>query len=106
MLAAIDGHAKNFSIHIDAAGAFRLTPLYDIMSAYPLSAGLQRRYFLNTAKAVNYSVQRTEQILDDMLMKMESVIEEVSKKLPSKFLRKISQPIFDGLLSARNELTS
>ncbi len=34
LLAAIDGHAKNFSIFLTPAG-YRLTPLYDVMSAAP-----------------------------------------------------------------------
>lgn len=36
LLAAIDGHAKNFSLFIEAEGKYRLTPLYDMISAYPL----------------------------------------------------------------------
>ena len=36
LLAAIDGHAKNFSIFLLPGGSYRLTPAYDIMSAYPL----------------------------------------------------------------------
>ncbi len=36
LLAAPDGHAKNFSVFIERSGRFRLTPLYDIMSAYPV----------------------------------------------------------------------
>ena len=83
LLAAIDGHAKNFSIFIEPEGKYRLTPLYDIMSAYPLIAKkqlqpqkikmamalkgknthyhwhtMQRRYFLETAKSVNYSIEK------------------------------------------------
>ncbi|RUO31089.1 type II toxin-antitoxin system HipA family toxin [Aliidiomarina soli] len=34
LLAAIDGHAKNFSIHLQSNG-YRLCPLYDVLSAYP-----------------------------------------------------------------------
>ena len=34
LLAAIDGHAKNFSIFL-SPGGYRLTPLYDVMSAAP-----------------------------------------------------------------------
>ena len=34
LLAAIDGHAKNFSIALDQDG-YRLTPFYDVLSAYP-----------------------------------------------------------------------
>src|SRR5690606_32185398 len=36
LLAATDGHAKNFSIFLDAGGAYRMTPLYDVLSAYPI----------------------------------------------------------------------
>jgi serine/threonine-protein kinase HipA len=35
MLAAIDGHAKNFSIALAPEGRFYLRPLYDILSAHP-----------------------------------------------------------------------
>ena len=35
LLGATDGHAKNFSIFLSPGGRFRLTPLYDVMSAQP-----------------------------------------------------------------------
>jgi serine/threonine-protein kinase HipA len=36
MLGATDGHAKNFSIFLHAGGAYSLTPLYDVLSVYPI----------------------------------------------------------------------
>jgi serine/threonine-protein kinase HipA len=36
LLAATDGHAKNFSIFNLRGGAFRLTPIYDVLSAWPI----------------------------------------------------------------------
>ena len=36
LLAATDGHAKNFSIHHRRGGRFGLTPLYDVLSAWPI----------------------------------------------------------------------
>jgi hypothetical protein len=36
LIAAPDGHAKNYSLALVQKGLFHLTPLYDIMSAYPL----------------------------------------------------------------------
>ena len=129
LLAAIDGHAKNFSLHIEAGGKYRLTPLYDIMSAHPLIANkqlqakkikmamalkgknshyhwheMQRRHFLSMADAAHYSTQRAEQILNDMLEKVDSVIQQVSAKLPKKFPNKIYQPIFKEMKLARNKL--
>jgi serine/threonine-protein kinase HipA len=35
-LAAIDGHAKNFSLFVLPGGRYRMTPLYDVLSAWPL----------------------------------------------------------------------
>lgn len=129
LLAAIDGHAKNFSIFIEPEGKYRLAPLYDIMSAYPLMANkqlqerkikmamalkgknihyhwynIQSRYFLETAKAVNYSPERAKEILDEMLQQVDFVIEKVSAKLPKKFPNDISEPIFDGMRLVKRKL--
>lgn len=37
LLAAPDAHAKNFSLRIEAGGSYRLAPLYDILSVYPVA---------------------------------------------------------------------
>lgn len=131
LLAGIDGHAKNFSLFIEPEGKYKLTPLYDIMSAYPLLNTkqlqtqkikmamalkgknihyhwhtMQRRHFLETAKAVNYSPDRAEDHLDEMLEKTDSVIQEVTKLLPAEFPKHISDPIFEGLTKAKQKLSS
>lgn len=36
LLAATDGHAKNFSISLLAGGDYHMTPMYDILSAWPV----------------------------------------------------------------------
>jgi serine/threonine-protein kinase HipA len=36
LMGATDGHAKNFSIRIDAGGRYVLTPLYDVISVWPV----------------------------------------------------------------------
>jgi len=129
LLAAIDGHAKNFSIFIQPQGKYNLTPLYDIMSAFPLMAkkqlnenkikmamclkgkknyynwhNMQRRYFIETAKSSKYSLQKSEKIIDEMLKKVNHVIEAVSKELPRDFPNIISDSIFEGLYKASLEL--
>lgn len=35
LLAATDGHAKNFSIFLQPGDAYEMTPLYDVLSMYP-----------------------------------------------------------------------
>lgn len=39
LMAATDGHAKNFSIFLERGGGYRLTPLYDVLSAFPVIGG-------------------------------------------------------------------
>jgi serine/threonine-protein kinase HipA len=36
LLAATDGHAKNFSLFHERGGTYRMTPLYDVLSVWPI----------------------------------------------------------------------
>lgn len=36
LMAATDGHAKNFSIFLERGGGFHMTPLYDVLSVWPI----------------------------------------------------------------------
>jgi len=130
LLAAIDGHAKNFSLFLEPEGKYRLTPLYDILSAYPLIEkkqlqkqkikmamalkgvnnhyhwyNVQRRHFIQAAKSANYSTERAEVLLDEMLGKVDGVIKEVSEQLPSSFPKSISGTIFKGMKLMKERLT-
>lgn len=130
LLAATDGHAKNFSIFIQPEGKYHLTPLYDISSSYPLMAQksihpekiqmamplhtkpatlhwhqIKRQHFLETAKSIHYSVERAEAILDDMLTRVDSVIEQVAINLPLHFPKGVSEPIFEGMRFVKNKLS-
>ncbi len=127
LLAATDGHANNFSIFIQPEGKYTLAPLYDISSSYPLMAKkrlqiedikmamplgkqakctewqkLERQHFLETAKAINYSVERAEAILDDMLARVDTVINQVASNLPLNFPKGVSDPILEGMRQAKN----
>lgn len=129
LIAGIDGHAKNFSLFIEPEGRYRLTPLYDIISAYPLIANkqlhakkikmamalkgknnhyhwhmIQWRHFVETAKAAEYSPERAEMILTEMLEKTDAVIEDVSQKLPDTFPMAIADSIFNGMKKAKEKL--
>ena len=37
LMAATDGHAKNFSLTIGPRGRYRMTPLYDVISLHPIT---------------------------------------------------------------------
>ena len=53
---------------------------------------------------LNYSSERAETILDEMLSQVVLVIETVSEKLPKKFPTQIAKSIFDGMLQIKRNL--
>jgi len=50
LLAAIDGHGKNFSIFHRRGGGYALTPLYDVLSAWPIIGHGRNQLPLERAK--------------------------------------------------------
>jgi len=124
MLAAIDGHGKNFSLFIEADSAFRMAPLYDVISAFPLfDAGgipvkkakmamalqgknrqyhfamIQPRHFISTAAFAGYSQEAVRRLLAEMAERTGDVIASVRAELPSDFPMQVSEAIFKGLAS-------
>jgi len=98
LLAAIDGHAKNFSIFL-SPGGFRLTPLYDVMSAAPypefpvqkiklaMALGgkgyfrlsqIQLRHFYQTGQKAGLREQDMESIFSELATRMEDAIAEAA----------------------------
>ncbi|MCI1067987.1 HipA domain-containing protein [Stenotrophomonas geniculata] len=132
MLAATDGHAKNFSVHLEAGGRFRLTPVYDVLSVYPiLGRGpnqldprnaqlamavqgknrrrklhlVRRRHWNETARACGVA-DGAEPWIEALIAAVEPAIEHVTHQLPSNFPASVSEPIFNGLRAAAARLSS
>ncbi|MFP4892620.1 type II toxin-antitoxin system HipA family toxin [Paraburkholderia sp. EG304] len=130
MLAAPDGHAKNFSIRLLAGGQYRLTPLYDVMSIWPvegngpnqwswykarLAMGLwsrskhdafrdvQRRHFNAMALKCSYGAN-AEPLIQRLIEQTPGVIERVSAELPERFPGKVAERIFKGLQNSAARL--
>ena len=130
MLAAPDGHAKNFSIHLLAGGGFELTPLYDVMSAWPVIGKGPRQFQwqkVTLAMAVRsknahyrmHDIQRRhwnavarrnamggdfEAVIEDILAGTPGVVEAVRSRLPQGFPAHVAEPIFEGLLRQARRL--
>lgn len=65
LIAATDGHTKNFTIRLSPGGQFRLTPLYDILSMQPsFDAGQiqkkQRQLAMSVGKNRHYAMKRIQ----------------------------------------------
>ncbi len=131
MLCAVDGHAKNYSVFIERYGRYRLTPLYDVISAYPILGKsknqlapqkavmamalsgknrhyrwgeIQPRHWLSTANKVGLSATVEEDVAD-LVAKTPGVIKAVGAILPENFPREVVEPVFDGLLSSAKKLS-
>lgn len=129
VMAAIDGHAKNFSIFLLPGGAFHLTPAYDVISAYPLIAKkqlsrreikmamsvkgadryytwerMQKRHWLTMAKMCKFPEDEMARIIQDVLAKMDQVIGRVEAELPKDFPGDVAEALFDGMRTARERL--
>jgi len=50
LLAATDGHGKNFSLYSRAGGSYGMTPLYDVLSAWPIIGPGKNQLSLQKAK--------------------------------------------------------
>jgi serine/threonine-protein kinase HipA len=50
LLAATDGHGKNFSLYSRAGGSYGMTPLYDVLSAWPIIGSGKNQLSFQKAK--------------------------------------------------------
>jgi serine/threonine-protein kinase HipA len=60
---------------------------------------IQPRHFLVTAKLIDFSVTKAEQILQEMLRSTEDIANQVSQKLPVDFPDHISSAILAGMIT-------
>jgi serine/threonine-protein kinase HipA len=118
LLAAIDGHAKNFSIFL-TPGGYKLTPLYDVMSASPypglsphkiklaMAVGeknhyhlkeIQPRHFYQTGEAAGLSKRDMDDIFSELRARVDAAIKEVEALAAKTGAPKAtSGPILEGV---------
>ena len=124
VLAATDGHGKNFSIAHLARGRYRATPIYDVLSAHPvigkgknqippqkaklamavrgstnyyLIEKIQRRHWIVQAQQVGLGAAAAEQLIEEIIESTETVIADVSRLLPDNFPMDLAEAIFSGM---------
>lgn len=106
LLAATDGHAKNFSVSIDVEGKFKLTPLYDVISAWPIIGDSANQIQYKKAKlAMAIRTKNAHYKIDNIVSRH---WEEFTKKLgvPHAFeeMHGIANRIIDVIESIYSEL--
>jgi serine/threonine-protein kinase HipA len=62
------------------------------------------RHWLATAKSCRFPTDEMAAVIDDVLERMDDVINQVSAQLQATFPDAVAGPIFDGMRSAREKL--
>jgi serine/threonine-protein kinase HipA len=129
LLAATDGHAKNFSLHLHARG-FHMTPLYDVVSAQPaldaaqlphnsakfaLWVGKHRHYrldeitarhWIETARMGAIGEREARAILQEVAETAGPAFDQVLEALPPQIPEALAASIGGGLRRRARELAS
>ncbi|KZK84949.1 Serine/threonine-protein kinase HipA [Pseudovibrio sp. Ad13] len=109
LIGATDGHAKNFSVFLSPQGRYRLTPIYDVLSAQPaldqgvlnrrqmklaMSVGnanhyrfdqIAARHFLQTAERAGVPTNLATKAIDEIKASADKAISQVESILPQDF---------------------
>jgi serine/threonine-protein kinase HipA len=121
LLGATDGHAKNFSVFLSPGGRFRMTPLYDVISAQPSVDSKQilwkqfrlamafgtkphyqirqiaPRHFFQTATKAGAGRQLIQSIIQELLDISGAAVDSVLARLPKKFPEQVASSIATGM---------
>jgi serine/threonine-protein kinase HipA len=128
-LAATDGHAKNFSLFHERGGTHRLTPFYDVLSAWPIIGRgpnhldlhkaklamavrsknphwrlteIQPRHWDAVARQAGFG--DSESIRTQIADQTPTAIADVGRQIPDGFPEYVRDKIFDGLKRAVSQL--
>ncbi len=131
LIGATDGHAKNFSVFIQAGGSYRLTPFYDIISAFPVLGGtgihisdlklamglnaskgkktaidkIYPRHFLATAKVLKFPEVQMHEILSDFARMIPAALDNVKTSLPTDFPENVVTAVETNVLRLHDRLS-
>lgn len=130
LLGATDGHAKNYSIVLLPGGRFQLAPLYDVLSAWPVSGAgpnqldphrlklamalkgknthyrlrdIQRRHFNHTATLCGWG-NGMEDLIHEVLQRLPAALDHTADELPAEFPAVVFDTIKHGVLDSANRL--
>ncbi|CDY78491.1 HipA protein [Caballeronia glathei] len=133
LLAATDGHAKNFSIAHLPASRYESTPLYDVLSAHPivgtggnqlaaqrvrlamavrgrnvhyLLGEIQRRHWIAQGQRAGFPAPDVEAMIGELTARTAGVIDEVAAQLPRDFPMDVAETIFDGMRRLNRKLAT
>ena len=133
LLAATDGHAKNFSIAHLKSNRYEATPIYDVLSAHPIIGNgpnlfsarrvrlamavrsknthylindIRRRHWIAQGQQVTLAPADVEEMITTLIDRTEGVVAAVEALLPAAFPKDVSDKIFEGMRRQRAKLAA
>jgi len=128
LIGATDGHAKNFSIFLGPGGTYRLTPVYDVLTAQPsfdarqidqrqfrlaMSVGKNRHYrmheilgrhFVQTGETAKLPKKLVLDAIESMVGTAEAALQRVEQDLPASFPQAIHDSVKRGVMERVSKL--
>lgn len=128
LIGATDGHAKNFSVFLSPGGSYRMTPLYDILTAQPalkerqierkqmkmaMSVGnnnhyrfdeIHARHFIQTAERSGLSKKRAEAVIEEVADLAPGALEATANRLPNNFPASVVDAVSDAVMDRLRSL--
>lgn len=129
LLAATDGHAKNFSIFHERGGTYRLAPFYDILSVWPvIGNGVHRLPMRRAELAMGVrgknlhrkileikpyhwdwaarlaGIGDAKNLIRETVDQIPEVLKSVENDLPERFPEKLKNTIFEGIKKQSEKL--
>ena len=128
LMGATDAHAKNFSVFLSPGGCYRMTPLYDIVTAQgalearqierkqmkmAMSVGNSRHYrfdqihgrhFVQTAMRAGFSKKRATDIVEEIAAKVPAALDAAANALPITFPQSIVDMVSKAVMERLNGL--
>lgn len=123
LVGATDGHAKNFSIFLGPSGTYRLTPLYDVLTAQPsLDArqierkqmklamavgnsnpyridGIHGRHFVETGQQAGLPHSMVRSALDEIAEGARAIMDRLGGALPPGFPEQIHASVSRAVMA-------
>ncbi|MDR3435290.1 type II toxin-antitoxin system HipA family toxin [Telmatospirillum sp.] len=128
LIGATDRHAKNFSVFLGPGGSYRLTPLYDVLTAQPsfyarqieakqmrlaMSVGGNRHYrideiagrhFVQTGEAAGLPRALIREAIEQMADTAEDTLRQIETVLPAGFPEIIQMSVKDAVINRLKSL--
>lgn len=130
-ISVLISYTFNFSVFIQAGGSYRLTPFYDIISAFPVLGGtgihisdlklamglnaskgkktaidkIYPQHFLATAKVLKFPEVQMHEILSDFARMIPAALDNVKNSLPTDFPENVVTAVETNVLRLHGRLS-